>query len=62
MNLHYHFKKNKKVFLILKDGTQIIDRWLGTKRKNYVLKEFGEIRICSVRAISIFHNHKATQI
>lgn len=54
--MHYTFKKNKKVFLIFKDGTKKIDRFLKYERNFFIFKELGVIKVKELRSISIYHN------
>lgn len=61
MNLHSTFKKNKKVFVIMRDGSTIIDRWLGKDHKYMILEETGKVRFDKVRSIGMYHQHRTNQ-
>lgn len=52
MTLHYHFKKNVPVFVMLKDGTSFVAKWHESVRKHFRFTDRGPVRIKKVRFIT----------
>lgn len=54
--MHTHFTKNKRVLVTLTNGERYVDRFLGKTQDNRSvrLSEHGEVRIRTIRNISIY--------
>lgn len=50
--MHYHFKKNIPVFVMMKDGSSFVAKWHETKRKVFRFADRGPVKIKKVRFIS----------
>lgn len=54
VTIHSTFRKGKRVFVILKNGEQIIDKYVGKTSKSIILEEAGHILIKDIRATTIY--------
>ena len=52
--MHHHFRKNKKVFVIMKDSSTFIDRWLKWEGSSFYFVDRGEVSIRKIRSIGIY--------
>jgi hypothetical protein len=50
---HTSVKKGKRVFIILRDGTKLVDKFLDHKSGHVILEKHGRIAIDQIRALSI---------
>lgn len=50
--IHHGFKKGKKVFVKLKDGTQIIDKFIDSTSQHLILQEH-KIKWSNIRCTTI---------
>ena len=53
--LHYSFKKEKKVIVILKNGEKIIDKFCDSSRKNLILENH-TIEWKRIRSTTLYKN------
>lgn len=53
--VHHNFKKGKRVFIILKNGEKIIDKYLDTKG-DLIILEKNSIKFSDIRSSTIFKN------
>ena len=49
---HTKFAKGRKLHIILKDGTQRIDRYIDRHSKHVEFQESGRIRIADIRSLT----------
>lgn len=56
--IHHGFKKGKRVFLILKSGEKIIDKFVDSN-SNYIILENGKYNWKDIRATTINKNRLA---
>jgi hypothetical protein len=56
MVLHSAFRKNKKVFVIMKNGRKIIDRFIDKCSGSIILKENGKVGLSEIRSATIHSN------
>lgn len=53
MSLHYDFRKGTSVFVILKDGTKYVDKFVESKGSRVKLRDTGFIPYAKIRSIGI---------
>ena len=53
MSVHHRFKKGKRVFITLRDGTKIIDKYVSSNSSKIIL-ENGSYRWNEIRCTDIY--------
>lgn len=53
MTIHTSFYKGKKVFLILKDGRAIVDRFMDKRNGGLVLENYGFVKHRDIRCSTV---------
>ena len=56
MTLHSSTYKHKKVYVVLKDGSSFVDRFLDSKSGCIFFSERGKIRKSVIRTMTIFRH------
>lgn len=52
MSLHHHFSKNKKVYITLKDGTRVVDKYKDSSSQ-YFITENNKFKWEDIRSTNI---------
>jgi hypothetical protein len=52
--IHTDFKKGVKLFVIRKDGTKFIDKFVEKKRAVIIFKNYDRVKIKDLRSITIY--------
>ena len=52
--MHQNFRRNKRVFVIFKDGRYVIDKWHTKDGKRFMLIESGWHNFSNVKSIGIY--------
>lgn len=53
--VHHEFRKGQKILVILRDGSQIIDKYIGVKSQ-YLILEKHKIQWRDIRSSTIYRN------
>jgi hypothetical protein len=59
--MHTTFRKNKKVFVIMRDGKSFIDRWQGKDGGVAIFQEHGKVKFKHIRSIGIYKIRRVFQ-
>jgi len=51
---HTSFRQGKRIIILFKDGTRLIDKYLGNKSGYLIMKENGRIKLSEVRQTGIY--------
>ena len=54
MTIHSMFKKGQKVFVILRDGSNFVDRFVEKKNGTIIFEERGRVPIKDIRTSTIY--------
>ncbi|MBT5954599.1 hypothetical protein HOG98_07745 [bacterium] len=60
MTIHTSTYKGKRVYVLLKDGTRIVDKFKDKKSGYVVLEEHGKIQKSKIKTMTIYRNTPST--
>ncbi|MBT6121248.1 hypothetical protein HOH45_07280 [bacterium] len=60
MTIHTSTYKGKRVYVLLKDGTRIVDKFKDKKSGYVVLEEHGKIQKSKIKTMTIYRNTTST--
>jgi hypothetical protein len=53
---HTSFPKGKKILIIMKDGTQLTDRYIARHSKHVEFAKIGRIKVTDIRSLTYIRN------